>query len=84
MKWFFEYIREQYGEKSERVLWKKCKQLCVKTLLAVQPALVNEYYGVLPKDLNKKRTDVAGATTALSQKRAEEAAAKSKMIEIKF
>ena len=45
-----EYIPQEYSEKDRTSLWKKMKQLCVKTLLAVHPNLCNEYNSRLSKE----------------------------------
>eukprot|EP00392_Amoebophrya_sp_AT5.2_P005849 g5859.t1 len=54
--WFWKHVDEEYGEKERKLLWKKCKQLCVKMMLAVQPALAHEYYCGMPKDGAKLKT----------------------------
>lgn len=51
LRWFLNYVEEQYGEKERKKLWAKLMGLCVKTLLTVQPTLEAEYSGSFPRDL---------------------------------
>lgn len=52
LRWFMEYIAEEYGEKERSKLWTKLKGLCVKVALAAHPSLEAEYNNLLPKDLS--------------------------------
>eukprot|EP00397_Hematodinium_sp_SG-2012_P018512 GEMP01018968.1.p1 GENE.GEMP01018968.1~~GEMP01018968.1.p1 ORF type:complete len:615 (+),score=121.72 GEMP01018968.1:77-1921(+) len=55
LSWFMDFVEEHYGAKARNVLWKRMKLLCVKMLLSVQPQLLLEYDGGLPKDLAKTK-----------------------------
>jgi tubulin polyglutamylase TTLL6/13 len=55
LRWFMDYIEEEFGEKERKKLWEKMKALCVKMILTVWPTLEAEYFGVFPKDLSGGR-----------------------------
>lgn len=55
LRWFLDYVEEEFGEKERKKLWEKMKALCVKMMLTVWPTLEAEYFGVFPKDLSGGR-----------------------------
>jgi tubulin polyglutamylase TTLL6/13 len=52
LRWFLNYVEEEFGEKERRKLWQKLMGLCNKTLLTVHSTLEAEYAGAFPRDLS--------------------------------
>jgi hypothetical protein len=43
IKWFLEYMKEEYGDSKVDVLWDKIGAICTKTIISILPTLVREY-----------------------------------------
>mmetsp|Transcript_85514 Transcript_85514/g.191146 ORF Transcript_85514/g.191146 Transcript_85514/m.191146 type:complete len:616 (+) Transcript_85514:123-1970(+) len=55
LQWFMGYVEEEHGEEERKRLWSKLSALCVKTFVAVQPALEAAYANTYPKDISGGR-----------------------------
>lgn len=74
LRWFLNFVEEQYGEKERQKLWRKLGSLCVKMLLTVTPTLEAEYFSTFPKDLTGGQFgcrcfEILGVDVMLDQKR---------------
>lgn len=53
LRWFFSWLKESYEEQRVDVLWDKIGDICLKSILAVQPLLAQEYRSTFAKNLRK-------------------------------
>ncbi|GAB9466705.1 hypothetical protein Gpo141_00004072 [Globisporangium polare] len=53
LRWFFAWLKESYEEQRVDALWDKIGDICLKSILAVQPLLAQEYRSTFAKNLRK-------------------------------
>lgn len=53
LRWFFSWLKESYDEPRVDALWDKIGDICLKSILAVQPLLAQEYRSTFAKNLRK-------------------------------
>lgn len=53
LRWFFAWLKESYDEQRVDALWDKIGDICLKSILAVQPLLAQEYRSTFAKNLRK-------------------------------
>lgn len=53
LRWFFEWLKESFDEPRVDALWDKIGDICLKSILAVQPLLAQEYRSTFAKNLRK-------------------------------
>jgi len=50
LKWFLRWVGERYGEAAAERLWQQMGELCVKTVLSIEPTLVRDYKALFGED----------------------------------
>jgi len=50
LKWFLRWIGQRYGEATAEQLWRQMGELCVKTVLSIEPTLVRDYKALFGED----------------------------------
>lgn len=53
LRWFFAWLKESYDDARVDALWDKIGDICLKSILAVQPLLAQEYRSTFAKNLRK-------------------------------
>ncbi|TYZ62625.1 hypothetical protein PybrP1_002385 [[Pythium] brassicae (nom. inval.)] len=53
LRWFFAWLKESHDEPRVDALWDKIGDICLKSILAVQPLLAQEYRSTFAKNLRK-------------------------------
>lgn len=53
LRWFFAWLKETHDESRVDALWDKIGDICLKSILAVQPLLAQEYRSTFAKNLRK-------------------------------
>lgn len=53
LRWFFAWLKESYKEERVDALWDKIGDICLKSILAVQPMLAQEYRSTFAKNIRK-------------------------------
>ncbi|KAF0695471.1 Aste57867_13714 [Aphanomyces stellatus] len=56
LKWFFQWLSEQYDKADVDALWHNIGDICLKSILSVQPTLAQEYASTFAK-FSRKRGD---------------------------
>lgn len=50
LKWFLKWIGQRYGKAAAERLWQQMGELCVKTVLSIEPTLVRDYKALFGED----------------------------------
>lgn len=50
LKWFLKWVGQRYGEAAAERLWQQIGELCVKTVLSIEPTLVRDYKALFGED----------------------------------
>lgn len=75
IQWFLQWFATEHGENEASVLWSRIGDVCLKTLIAIQPTLEQEYNSAFAKyarkapDSSKNQSPRSGSTSGLESEK---------------
>ena len=55
IRWFLDWFANAYGEEEKKKLWSQIGDVCLKTIMAIQPTLAQEYHSTFAKFLPARK-----------------------------